>query len=146
MNSFWLSCSVIYIYIFSVLPINSLIKLIKCPIWVWILTIIYSMVSFLSTPKPKITVYYWGVSIFSKIYYWEVIYGINQSLSPEFLLLRDFLLFGSLLIRDSTVLWKISKNASLCKVVFLSESFACLYLKLKYLEALKFWRSQNLRR
>ena len=75
---------------FSVLPMNSLIKLIKCPSWVWILIIIYSVASLLSTSKAKITVYYYGVSIFSEIYYSEVIYGINQSVSPEFFTIARF--------------------------------------------------------
>ena len=75
---------------FSVLPINSLIKLIKCPSWVWILIIIYSVASLLSTSKAKITVYYYGVSIFSEIYYSEVIYGISQSVSPEFFTIARF--------------------------------------------------------
>ena len=38
----------------------------------------------ISILKPKISVYYYGVPFFSKIYYSEVIYGINQSVSPEF--------------------------------------------------------------
>ena len=75
---------------FSVLPMNRLIKLIKCPSWVWILIIIYSVASLLSTSKTKITVYYYGVSIFSEIYYSEVIYGINQLVSPEFFTIARF--------------------------------------------------------
>ena len=70
----------------------------------WILIIVYSVASLLSTSKAKITVYYYGVSIFSEIYYSEVIYGINQSVSPEFFTIaRNLLLFG-ILMRDSTVL------------------------------------------
>ena len=56
----------------------------------WILIIIYSVASLLSTSKAKITVYYYGVSIFSEIYYSEVIYGINQSVSPEFFTIARF--------------------------------------------------------
>ena len=44
----------------------------------------------ISILKPKISVYYYGVPFFSKIYYSEVIYGINQSVSPEFFTITRF--------------------------------------------------------